>query len=99
MSNSIGWQFDNSYACLPEFLYARTHPVPVRAPNVAILNHALAESLGLDLRTLSEEQAALLFAGNGCLTRHSLLRKPMRDISLVTLQCWVMGERYCLVNI
>lgn len=64
MSNSIGWQFDNSYACLPEFLHARTHPVPVRAPSVVVLNHALAESLGLDLRTLSEQQAALLFAGN-----------------------------------
>jgi uncharacterized protein YdiU (UPF0061 family) len=64
MNNNIGWQFDNSYVRLPEFFYARTRPVPVRASNVAILNHALAKSLGLDLRTLSEAQAALLFAGN-----------------------------------
>ncbi|SFF00849.1 YdiU family protein [Nitrosomonas sp. Nm166] len=61
---NIGWQFDNSYARLSEFFYAQLHPVPVRAPRVAILNHALADSLGLEIRKLSEEEAALLFAGN-----------------------------------
>ncbi len=63
-NDSVGWQFDNSYARLPESFYAQLHPVPVRAPQVAMLNHALAESLGLDIRTLSDEEAALLFAGN-----------------------------------
>ena len=60
----IGWQFDNSYAHLPEFFYAQLHPVPVGAPHVAILNHALADSLGLDIHKLTEEEAALLFSGN-----------------------------------
>lgn len=63
-NDSVGWRFDNSYARLPESFYAQLHPVPVRAPQVAMLNHALAESLGLDIRTLSDEEAALLFAGN-----------------------------------
>lgn len=63
-NDSIGWQFDNSYARLPESFYARLHPVPVRAPQLAMLNHVLAESLGLDIRALSEQEAALLFAGN-----------------------------------
>ncbi|SDY13232.1 YdiU family protein [Nitrosomonas sp. Nm33] len=63
-NDNIGWQFDNSYARLPESFYAQLYPVPVRAPQVAMLNHALAESLGLDIRALSDEEAALLFAGN-----------------------------------
>lgn len=63
-NDSVGWRFDNSYTRLPEFFYARFYPVLVRAPQVVMLNHALAESLGLDLRALSAEEAALLFAGN-----------------------------------
>ena len=63
-NDSIGWRFDNSYARLPQSLYAQLHPVPVRAPRVVIVNHALAESLGLDFRTLPEAEAALLFSGN-----------------------------------
>jgi uncharacterized protein YdiU (UPF0061 family) len=62
--DSVGWQFDNSYARLPEFFYARLNPVPVRAPQLAMLNHTLAASLGLDFHMLSEQEAALLFAGN-----------------------------------
>ncbi|GJL75913.1 YdiU family protein [Nitrosomonas sp.] len=62
--DSVGWQFDNSYARLPESFYIRIKPVPVRAPRVEILNHALAESLGLNFRTLSETEAATLFSGN-----------------------------------
>lgn len=60
----VGWRFDNSYARLPKSFYAPLHPVPVRTPRVVILNHALAESLGLDIRALAEEEAALLFSGN-----------------------------------
>ncbi|HQU63234.1 MAG TPA: YdiU family protein [Nitrosomonas sp.] len=63
-NNSVGWRFDNSYARLPETFYARIHPVPVQAPRVAILNYTLAESLGLNLRALSEDEAAQLFSGN-----------------------------------
>jgi len=64
MNSGIGWQFDNSYACLPEYFYAQLNPVPVRAPRIVMLNYALAESLGLDIRMLPEEEIALLFAGN-----------------------------------
>ena len=64
MSNNVGWQFDNSYAQLPEFLYASLNPVAVHAPHVAILNEALADSLGLAFNSLSEQDAAMLFAGN-----------------------------------
>jgi len=63
-NNSVGWRFDNSYARLPETFYAQIRPIPVQAPRVVLLNYALAESLGLDLRTLSEDEAAQLFSGN-----------------------------------
>ena len=61
---SVDWNFDHSYARLPDYFYAQLAPVPVRAPQVAILNHALAATLGLDLHTLSEQDAAALFSGN-----------------------------------
>ena len=60
----IGWRFDNSYARLPESFYVPIQPVPVQTPEVAILNHALAESMGLNLGVLSEDAAAMLFSGN-----------------------------------
>lgn len=61
---STGWNFDNSYARLPEILYTRLNPVPVQEPNLAIFNHALAELLGLNRQTLDGSEGALLFAGN-----------------------------------
>ncbi|QOJ24975.1 MAG: YdiU family protein [Gammaproteobacteria bacterium] len=63
-NDSIGWRFDNSYTRLPDYFYVQQNPVPVRAPHVVMLNHALAESLGLDLHALSADKAAALFSGN-----------------------------------
>jgi len=59
----IGWHFDNTYARLPSGLFSSAVPVQVRAPRVAILNHRLAEELGLNLRDLPESEAAALLAG------------------------------------
>ncbi|MBW3600058.1 MAG: YdiU family protein [Planctomycetes bacterium] len=61
--NSAGWQFDNTYSRLPEVLFASAKPANVRAPQVSILNHGLAEELGIDLGVLVPEAAAALFAG------------------------------------
>jgi uncharacterized protein YdiU (UPF0061 family) len=60
---AVGWRFDNTYSQLPDVLFAPVRPAPVRAPQVAILNHRLADELGLDLGALSPEAAAALFAG------------------------------------
>jgi len=57
------WNFDNSYARLPDVLFSRVAPVPVEAPAIAILNQKLAEDLGLDVGALQESGAAI-FAGN-----------------------------------
>ncbi|MUT65377.1 YdiU family protein [Paenibacillus sp. NEAU-GSW1] len=59
-----GWHFDNSYAALPEIFFARQNPVPVRSPKLVRLNHALAQSLGLNAQALETEEGAQVFAGN-----------------------------------
>ncbi len=59
-----GWKFDNSYARLPDGLFTRLPPTPVAAPGAVIVNHRLAEQLGLDLAGLPEGELAAVFAGN-----------------------------------
>jgi uncharacterized protein YdiU (UPF0061 family) len=58
-----GWRFDNSYARLPEPLFAASQPVPVRSPAVVVVNEPLAAELGLDPRIL-RDVGAWVFAGN-----------------------------------
>jgi uncharacterized protein YdiU (UPF0061 family) len=62
-SPAAGWRFDNSYGRLPERLFTRTAPVPVRAPRLVALNAPLAADLGLDPAALRSAGAAML-AGN-----------------------------------
>jgi uncharacterized protein YdiU (UPF0061 family) len=61
--NAIGWRFDNTYARLPGVLFTPARTAAFREPRVAILNHALAKELGLDLGAVPPESAAALFAG------------------------------------
>ncbi|MBB6733879.1 protein adenylyltransferase SelO [Cohnella zeiphila] len=63
-TNDAGWNFDNSYARLPERLFARQKPTPVPLPKLAILNEALAKELGLKAEALRSEEGAETFAGN-----------------------------------
>src|SRR5204862_4023780 len=49
---------------LPGTLFAAAQPVQVRDPHVSILNHRLADQLGLNLAATSPEMLAALFAGN-----------------------------------
>lgn len=60
-SAQAGWRFDHSYARLPEAFHYRLEPTPVREPKMVVLNHALAESLGLKPEFLDD---AAVFAGN-----------------------------------
>ncbi len=57
-----GWNFDNSYARLPEVLFARQNPDPVEKPGLVVLNRPLAESMGLEAGVL--EKGVEIFAGN-----------------------------------
>lgn len=61
--NTLGWRFDNSYSRLPDVLFVPARPVAVRAPRVSVLNHRLADELGLDLGAVSQNAAAALFSG------------------------------------
>src|SRR6185437_14764692 len=59
----VGWRFEDTYARLPATLHVATAPARVREPRVAVLNHRLADELGLDLTALSPDAIAALFAG------------------------------------
>ncbi|GGN94658.1 protein adenylyltransferase SelO [Saccharibacillus kuerlensis] len=63
-TRSAGWNFDNSYARLPQQFYSSLPPVPVREPKAVVLNDQLAAELGLDPKWLHSEEAARVFAGN-----------------------------------
>src|SRR5262245_34832212 len=58
---TAGWRFNNTYSQLPGVFFAAARPATFRAPQVSVLNHRLAQELGL--AALSSETAAELFAG------------------------------------
>ena len=59
------FDFDNSYARLPERLFARLEPTPVAQPRLLAFNHALARELGApDTTALDAAALAAMFAGN-----------------------------------
>ncbi|MEW9668978.1 YdiU family protein [Ammoniphilus sp. 3BR4] len=60
----IGWNFDNSYARLPESFFSRLTATPVRSPKLIILNDPLATSLGLNVEALRSEDGVAVLAGN-----------------------------------
>jgi uncharacterized protein YdiU (UPF0061 family) len=62
-ANPPGWRFDHSYSRLPDLLFKPAQPARFPSPQVTILNHALAEDLGLSLKGLDLAAAAALFAG------------------------------------
>ena len=59
-----GWNFDNSYARLPEAFHVRLNPVPVHAPKLVVFNAALAQFLGLNPDALKGDEGAAVFSGN-----------------------------------
>ena len=83
MTADAGWRWDHSYARLPELFFVRTHPVPVREPSLVMLNHALAESLGLDATMLARPDAHGIFTGNqiGRFCLASILRQMARVLT------------------
>ena len=62
MSQSFGFQFDNSYSRLPEALFSPCNPEPVTMPAMVLFNSALANELGLAAQPLAEHPGC--FSGN-----------------------------------
>ena len=58
------FNFENSYARLPERFFARLSPTPVAAPRLVKVNENLARDLGLDPSALASEQGVEILAGN-----------------------------------
>ena len=56
--------FHNTYAHLPDRLFARLPPTPVAAPRLLQLNLPLAEALGLDPQALASADGVAALAGN-----------------------------------
>ncbi|MGI6731644.1 MAG: protein adenylyltransferase SelO [Anaerovoracaceae bacterium] len=63
-TNKAGWNLDNSYANLPEIFYYKVTPKPVSSPKLVILNHVLADELGLDAQFLESKEGLDILAGN-----------------------------------
>ncbi|MBG9791317.1 hypothetical protein ABD76_01685 [Paenibacillus dendritiformis] len=59
-----GWNFDNSYARLPQLFFTKQSPTPVRSPKLVVFNEKLAASLGLNVPELNSDDGAAVFAGN-----------------------------------
>ncbi|TCZ78216.1 YdiU family protein [Paenibacillus albiflavus] len=63
-TKEAGWNFDNSYARLPQSFFTRIDPTPVGSPKLIVLNHPLAASLGLNAEVLQSDDGLAVFAGN-----------------------------------
>jgi len=63
-SQDIGWNFDNSYARLPDTFFSPVEPTPVKEPGLAKLNESLAAELGLKPEALASERGIAELAGN-----------------------------------
>ncbi|GAB6181301.1 YdiU family protein [Desulfotomaculum defluvii] len=59
-----GWNFDNSYARLPNTFFTNLNPTPVSSPELIILNYPLAKSLGLNDQALQSNNGVAVLAGN-----------------------------------
>ena len=61
---TIGWRFDNTYSKLPDPFISNTSPIPVKSPELVILNDNLAKQLGLNFSLISKKELSNLFSGN-----------------------------------
>jgi uncharacterized protein YdiU (UPF0061 family) len=60
----VRFAFDNTYARLPQYFYARVNPTPVASPRMVKVNMELARRLQLDANALTSEQGLEILVGN-----------------------------------
>ena len=61
---TVGWCFDNTYSRLPESFREIINPVPVKKPELVIINKDLEKQLNLDFSKLNDKEISELFSGN-----------------------------------
>ena len=62
--NKINWNFDNTYFNLSSSFKEDIEPVPVKNPELILLNDKLASSLNLDFSKISQKELSKIFSGN-----------------------------------
>ena len=62
--DKAGWSFDRTYAKLPNDFLVKQAPIPVKSPELIILNKSLSKNLNLDFTNIAEENLSQLFSGN-----------------------------------
>ena len=61
---TIGWCFDNTYYKLSDIFKEDIKPIPVKKPELVLLNKVLAENLNLNFSNLDNQELSELFSGN-----------------------------------
>jgi serine/tyrosine/threonine adenylyltransferase len=61
---AIGWCFDNTYFKLPDKFKEDIKPIPVKKPELILLNKKLSKSLNLNFSNLDNQKLSELFSGN-----------------------------------
>ena len=62
--SKINWNFENTYFNLSKSFKEDIKPVPVKNPELILLNYELASSLDLDFSKISHEELSKIFSGN-----------------------------------
>ena len=62
--NKINWNFNNTYFNLSKPFREDTDPIPVRNPELVLLNKKLASSLNLDFSKSNNKDLSEIFSGN-----------------------------------
>lgn len=61
---SCGFHFDTTYTTLPEHFFTKLNPVAATSPEIVVVNHSLAQAIGLDFSNLNDKEQAALFSGS-----------------------------------
>ena len=62
--DEINWNFDNTYFGLSDTFKENINPVPVKNPELILLNHELASELNLDFSRIENKKLSKIFSGN-----------------------------------
>ena len=62
--NDVGWSFDNTFSKLPSSFLVKQKPVPVKSPEIIIINEGLSLDLNLNFKNINKKNISQLFSGN-----------------------------------